>query len=85
MGYINPLFARTHLTKILLDLEPHIVRADRAMIDTVITNLIDNALKYSDEDIEVTLKNGTVSVTDCGIGIDHNEIKNIKSKFYINS
>lgn len=64
------------------------VMFDVFMIETVISNLIDNAMKYSDENPEVQLKSEEienqviVSISDNGIGIDSNEQKNIFSKFY---
>ncbi len=68
--------------EILCDAEPTPVQADRAMMEVVLTNLIDNALKYSDERVEVRLKDGRVSVVDHGMGIPKKELENITSKYY---
>jgi signal transduction histidine kinase len=68
--------------QIVLDLQSTIINADKAMIETVITNLVDNAIKYSSADIAISLKEGVLSVSDQGIGIDESEIEKIKSKFY---
>ncbi len=62
--------------------ESLVVRADKTMIEIVITNLIDNAVKYSQSDIEITLKNSSLHVVDSGIGIDSKEMQSITKKFY---
>lgn len=60
----------------------HTVYADKTMIELVIVNLIDNALKYSEEDVHVNFEHNMVSVTDKGMGIEENELEKITSKFY---
>ena len=62
--------------------------ADEHMMSTVIKNLINNAIKYSDGegDIEIEVKQNdttvTMSVSDQGIGIPEGEKKNVFEKFY---
>ncbi len=58
------------------------VYADKTMIDLVITNLIDNAIKYSENEVTLRLTEHTVEVIDQGIGIAPNELELITSKFY---
>jgi two-component system, OmpR family, phosphate regulon sensor histidine kinase PhoR len=58
------------------------VYADKTMIELVITNLIDNALKYSEEEVSVNLGENTLSIKDKGIGIAPAELDKITSKFY---
>jgi signal transduction histidine kinase len=64
------------------------IAADRASISEVIGNLIDNAIKYSNEGGSVTVSaaaNGdfvTVSVEDHGIGMPGNVVSNLFHKFY---
>jgi len=58
------------------------VFADKTMIELVITNLIDNALKYSEEEVRVALDDNRISITDKGIGIAPAELDKITSKFY---
>ncbi|WP_298690411.1 HAMP domain-containing sensor histidine kinase [uncultured Sulfuricurvum sp.] len=62
--------------------ETKTVYADKTMIELALTNLIDNALKYSEEDVTVTLTMYTLSVSDKGIGIAPAELDKITSKFY---
>jgi len=63
-------------------LSEHIITADRTMMDIVISNLIDNALKYSDETVEVFLDENALHVKDSGIGIKEDEIERVTQKFY---
>jgi Signal transduction histidine kinase len=64
------------------------ISADYVHFANVIDNLIENAIKYSDEivnvDISVTLENDCIrfSVVDNGIGISAKEIKRLFEKFY---
>lgn len=58
------------------------VFADKTMIELIITNLVDNALKYSEEEVTVTLTEDILSVSDKGIGIAPAELDKITSKFY---
>lgn len=75
---------------IRLDVEPElIVHGDRFAITSVVTNLMENAIKYSPQcaNVYVSLKRneqGKVefSVEDLGIGIAEEEKKRIFNKFY---
>ncbi|MDR0467915.1 MAG: HAMP domain-containing histidine kinase [Campylobacteraceae bacterium] len=62
--------------------EETFVEVDEQMMELVIINLIDNALKYSEVDIDILLKNGIFSVQDYGIGIEKEEIEKVTKKFY---
>lgn len=64
------------------------VAADRSAIGEVISNLIDNAVKYSNDggvvsvSAQVAQNSVEVSVTDQGIGMPSNVISNLFHKFY---
>jgi signal transduction histidine kinase len=58
------------------------VEADKTMIELVLINLIDNAIKYSETDVTVSFDNAVISVSDRGIGISESDLKNITSKFF---
>lgn len=68
--------------------ETIMIRADQLHFNNVITNVIDNAVKYSGSSPEVrvtlTLKAGiaSISISDKGIGIPKEQIKDIFQKFY---
>ncbi|ACZ12889.1 sensor histidine kinase [Sulfurospirillum deleyianum] len=64
-------------------LPPHyLINADRTMMELVITNLIDNALKYSDDTITICLEENALHVKDSGVGIKEDEIDKVTKKFY---
>ncbi|EQB39890.1 hypothetical protein M947_04735 [Sulfurimonas hongkongensis] len=68
--------------KISLDVKSLIVDADKTMIELVLINLIDNALKYSSDEVKVILDGNNLQVIDKGIGIQEKHIDKITSKFY---
>ena len=68
--------------EIIVEGEPHKVEADRTLMDVVLKNLIENALKYSKDKVHVKVENGVVSVTDHGVGIGDKDLNNVTKKFY---
>jgi signal transduction histidine kinase len=71
-----------------LDAGHHMIRADRMHITNVIVNLVDNAMKYSNEKVTLNIfsrnqDGGLVfSVEDNGVGISQDSLKHIFEKFY---
>lgn len=65
---------------------PIIIHADELKIKQVIIILLDNAIKYSNDKIEVFIEKNDnqaiIRVKDHGIGIPQEEIKNIFERFY---
>jgi signal transduction histidine kinase len=68
--------------EIILNAEETVIYADKTMIELVLINLIDNALKYSNAAVYVILKGDVLSVKDKGIGIKAEHIDLVTSKFY---
>ena len=63
--------------------EACMVEADRTLMEVVLKNLIENALKYSKEDVEVEItEDCRVSVRDQGVGISEEDIEKVTKKFY---
>lgn len=60
------------------------VEADRTHLANVLNNLIDNAIKYSGDSVEITIMgdNKNLSVNDNGIGIPSKSIPYLFNKFY---
>jgi two-component system phosphate regulon sensor histidine kinase PhoR len=64
------------------------VKADRLHLTNVLSNILDNALKYCDKNpvVKVNLKEGKntykLSVSDNGIGIEKDNYKKVFDKFY---
>ena len=61
-----------------------VVEADKTHLANVLNNLIDNAIKYSNESVEISISgnNNEVSVRDNGIGIPSKSIPYLFNKFY---
>ena len=62
--------------------ENYQLKADKTMIETVLINLVDNAMKYSQEDVSVSIIDNKLMVLDKGMGIAEGELDKITSKFY---
>ena len=58
------------------------LKVDETLISMAISNLIENSLKYSEDEVIVEINKNSVVVKDKGIGIDENELKKINQKFY---
>ena len=76
---------------ISLSVEPEnlMILADRMHFSNIVSNLIDNAIKYSEDSVKIEIKafqkaedEVLVSVSDNGIGIAHDKLPYIFDKFY---
>lgn len=68
--------------EIIVKVDERMLISDKTMLELVIINLVDNALKYSSGDIIIESNDKKVSVTDSGIGIKEEHLEKITSKFY---
>ncbi|MBV9414569.1 MAG: HAMP domain-containing histidine kinase [Solirubrobacterales bacterium] len=70
--------------RIELDSEPCIVLGVAARLERAVNNLLDNALKWNPQGsvIEVTVRDGTVSVRDHGPGIPPADLPHVFDRFY---
>jgi len=59
-----------------------LVDADRTLLEVVLKNLIENALKYSKDEVLVKIDEGQISVIDKGAGISSSDISKVTKKFY---
>jgi two-component system sensor histidine kinase MprB len=69
---------------IVVNADDSIVIANHHMFDRAVSNLIDNALKFdtSSQQIEVMIRNGSLTVSDRGIGIPEDEVQLIFERFH---
>ncbi len=66
------------------DGDPGVVDGRRAMLDRAVSNLVDNALKFSPSGaaVDVTVRGTTVEVADRGPGIDAEDRARVFDRFY---
>jgi len=66
------------------DLQPADVRARRQLLERAVTNVLDNAAKWSPEDgtVEVRLRDGELTVRDHGPGIAAEDLPFVFDRFY---
>ena len=64
--------------------DPALVVGRVTLLERAVTNLVDNALKFSlrDTAVEVTVRGGTVEVLDRGTGIDSADLPHVFDRFY---
>jgi len=91
---VDVALSRHHLQPGSIQLESHegrrlTVRGDAEELRTVITNLLDNAVKYSGTDVRVAVAVASpapdtvwVRVQDRGVGIPKKQLKRIFNRFY---
>jgi two-component system phosphate regulon sensor histidine kinase PhoR len=72
----------------ILEAKPSLIKVDEEHVLHVLSNLIDNAIKYSKSEINITIQTKTLNnktcirIIDKGIGMDANARKHIFEKFY---
>ena len=83
-GMVERSKARSPQTIFVTSLSPTTVHADPALIERAVSNLLDNAVKYSPVGgpIEVTVRDGEVLVADHGPGIADEDLPRIFDRFY---
>jgi signal transduction histidine kinase len=91
---VDVALLRHHLHPGAMQLQTHadtplMVRGDGEELRTVLTNLLDNAVKYSSQDVRVTVSVAApspdtiwVRVQDRGVGIPKKQLKRIFNRFY---
>ena len=65
-----------------VDTQKVFIKADRTLLEVVIKNLIENALKYSKEDVIIKINKESIYIIDKGVGISSEDIGKVTKKFY---
>ncbi len=68
--------------EIIFESKVFFIEADRTLIEIVMKNLIENALKYSQKEVRVVIEDNIISVSDRGVGISQEDISKVTKKFY---
>ncbi|MDQ7047553.1 MAG: HAMP domain-containing sensor histidine kinase [Sulfurovum sp.] len=68
--------------EIILEGSSYTVEADRTLLEVVLKNLIENALKYSKDLVQVVVNKEQISISDKGAGISSSDIEKVTKKFY---
>jgi signal transduction histidine kinase len=58
------------------------VTLDRTLMEVVLKNLIENALKYSKDEVTIVVHSDVLSIQDKGVGIRRQDIEKVTKKFY---
>ncbi len=67
---------------IMIDAKDVKIFADKTMMENLLINLTENALKYSENEILIRLSDEKLEVIDKGIGIEKDDILKITDRFY---
>jgi two-component system sensor histidine kinase MprB len=75
---------RVRTAEFRLALEPTVVRGEAERVSRAVSNLLDNAVKWSppDRPIEVELRDGTLSVRDHGPGFEAGDLPHVFERFF---
>ena len=68
--------------EIVVEGDAFIIKADKALMEIVLKNLIENALKYSNDTVTVKFEKESVFVIDNGVGISKENIDKVTKKFF---
>src|SRR4029077_9290307 len=80
----SDLKSRAPHATFVTSLTPTEVRVDPVLLERAVSNLLDNAVKYSPPGapIEVTVRDGEVTVSDHGPGVAEEDMPRIFDRFY---
>jgi two-component system sensor histidine kinase MprB len=83
-GIVERTQVRAPQVRFVTALSPTHVRADPVLLERAVSNLLDNAVKYSPEGapVEVTVRGGEVIVADRGPGIAAEDLPRVFDRFY---
>lgn len=79
---VSDLLSKYKNREIVINMQERAIFSDKTLLELVLNNLVENALKYSGSNIIIELKDDKISVIDSGIGIKEEHLEKITSKFY---
>ena len=59
-----------------------LIKADPSLFSVVVSNLVENAFKYSEDEVIISFDENSLNIKDSGIGISEKNLENITNKFY---
>ncbi len=62
--------------------DDRVVKADKILLEIVIKNLTENAIKYSKDDVNIFINPETIEIVDSGVGISEQNLEKVTKKFF---
>ncbi|WP_455756908.1 sensor histidine kinase [Sulfurimonas sp.] len=59
-----------------------VIKADPSLFSVVVSNLVENAFKYSEDEVSISFDENSLDIVDTGIGISRENLENITNKFF---
>lgn len=78
---LEPQWAAKNIS-LELDAEKRVINADEDLLSQAWVNLLHNAIKFTNRNIKITLKDNTVTVEDDGAGIAESDLPRLFERFY---
>jgi len=81
VAFVEKIYPQMHFN---FYAEPMLIFGDKKGLAKVIDNIIDNGVKYSTtlKQIDIEVKNGTITIKDYGMGMDEVELVHIFDNYY---
>ena len=78
----NSLLERYPYRVITIHGDDRVVKADKILLEIVIKNLTENAIKYSKDDVDIFINSTNIEIVDSGVGISAQNLEKVTKKFF---
>lgn len=78
----NSLLERYPYRVITIHGDDRVVKADKILLEIVIKNLTENAIKYSKDDVDIFINPTNIEIVDSGVGISAQNLEKVTKKFF---